>query len=84
ALPPADSQPLSKTEAGGCFVISRVENRDPAVLTYLRDLGLMPGRVLRVREVRALDGVVTTEDEDGVSQALGAPLARSILVRHRA
>jgi hypothetical protein len=42
----------------------------------------VPGRELRVREVRTLDGVVTAEDEDGVSHALGAPLARSILVRH--
>src|ERR687889_2914079 len=84
ALAPEDSRPLSGTEAGGRFVVSRVENRDPAVLTYLRGLGLVPGRALRVREVRALDGVVTAEDEDGVSHALGAPLARSILVRHRA
>src|SRR5215207_7851568 len=84
ALPPEDSRPLSGTEAGGRFIVSRVENRDPAVLTYLRGLGLVPGRALRVREVRALDGVVTAEDEDGVSHALGAPLARSILVRHRA
>jgi hypothetical protein len=28
-----------------------------------------------MREVRALDGVVTAEDEDGVSHALGAPCA---------
>ena len=83
ALPPEDSQPLSGTEAGGRFIVSRVENRDPAVLTYLRGLGLVPGRALRVREVRALDGVVTAEDEGGVSHVLGAPLARSILVRHR-
>jgi DtxR family Mn-dependent transcriptional regulator len=84
ALPPENSRPLSGAEAGGRFIVSRVENRDPAVLTYLRGLGLVPGRALRVREVRALDGVVTAEDEDGVSHALGAPLARSILVRHRA
>src|ERR671916_2354352 len=83
ALPPEDSRPLSGTAAGSRFVVTRVENRDPAVLTYLRGLGLVPGRALRVREVRALDGVVTAEDEDGVSHALGAPLARSILVRHR-
>jgi DtxR family Mn-dependent transcriptional regulator len=84
ALPPDDSRPLSGTEAGGRFVISRVENRDPEVLTYLSDLGLVPGRALRVREARALDGVVTVEDEEGGSHALGAPLARSILVRYRA
>jgi DtxR family transcriptional regulator, Mn-dependent transcriptional regulator len=83
-LPPEDSRPLSGTDAGGRVVVSRVENRDPAVLAYLRGCGLVPGRPLRVTEVRALDGVVTAEDEDGVSHALGAPLARSILVRLRA
>jgi DtxR family Mn-dependent transcriptional regulator len=30
ALPPEDSRPLSGTEAGGRFVVTRVENRDPA------------------------------------------------------
>src|ERR671911_1312119 len=83
ALAPEDSRPLSGMAAGGRVVLSRVENRDPAVLAYLRDCGLLPGRPLRVKEVRALDGVVTAEDEDGVSHALGAPLARSILVRRR-
>jgi hypothetical protein len=53
ALPPEDSRPLSSTEAGGRVVVSRVENRDPAVFTYLRDLGLMSGRALWMREVRA-------------------------------
>jgi hypothetical protein len=36
---------------------------------------------LVVREVRALDAVVTVEDEDGQAHALGEPLARSIFVR---
>jgi hypothetical protein len=31
--------------------------------------------------VRDLDGVVTVEDEDGESHALGAPLARAVFVR---
>jgi DtxR family transcriptional regulator, Mn-dependent transcriptional regulator len=39
---------------------------------------------LSVREVRALDGVVTVEDEDGGSHALGEFLARSISVRGEA
>jgi hypothetical protein len=37
--------------------------------------------VLEVKEVRAVDGVVTVEDEDGESHALGESLARSIFVR---
>ena len=51
------------------------------MLEYLGEHGLVPGRVLDVKEVRALDGVVTVEDEDGDSHALGEPLARSVFVR---
>jgi hypothetical protein len=32
---------------------------------------LIPGRLLKVEEIRALDDVVTVEDEDGTSHALG-------------
>jgi DtxR family transcriptional regulator, Mn-dependent transcriptional regulator len=41
----------------------------------------VPGRVLEVKEVRALDGVVTVEDEDGEPHVLGESLARSIFVQ---
>lgn len=37
---------------------------------------------MRVREVRALDGVVIVEDEEAEVYALGEPLARSIFVRN--
>ena len=49
------------------------------MLDYLGDRNLVPGRLLRDREVRALDGVVVVEDEE--AYALGEPLARSIFVR---
>ena len=38
--------------AGGRAVVSRVENRDSAVLAYLRGCWLLPGRPLLVKEVR--------------------------------
>jgi DtxR family transcriptional regulator, Mn-dependent transcriptional regulator len=41
----------------------------------------VPGRLLEVREVRTLDGVVVVEDEDGDAHALGESLARSIFVQ---
>lgn len=81
ALPAEDSRPLSEMEAGNRVVVSRIENRDPAVLSHLWERGLVPGCQLGVREVRGLDGVVTVEDDDGVSHALGAPVARSVFVR---
>ncbi len=50
------------------------------VLAYLGKHGLVPGRLLEVKEVRDLDGVVTVEDEDGTPHSLGKLLDTSILV----
>src|SRR5687767_128672 len=61
--------------------ISKVRDEDAAMLDYLGDRNLVPGRRLRVREVRVLDGVVVVEDEETEVYALGEPLARSIFVR---
>jgi DtxR family transcriptional regulator, Mn-dependent transcriptional regulator len=78
---PDDFRPLSESKAGQRVRISRVSDEDTPTLTYLWERGLVPGRALDVMEVRAVDGVVTVEDEDGGSHSVGAPLAGSILVR---
>jgi DtxR family Mn-dependent transcriptional regulator len=78
---PDDSRPLEATEAGERVCISRVNNRDVAILTYLGERELVPGSLLEVKEVRALDGVVTVEHEDGTTYSLGQALAGSIFVR---
>jgi DtxR family transcriptional regulator, Mn-dependent transcriptional regulator len=44
----------------------------------------VPGSLVEVKEVRALDGIVTVEDDDGESHSLGETLARSIFVRSAA
>ncbi len=84
-LAPDDSRSLGDAEAGERVVISRVSHGvgddDTPVLAHLGERGLVPGRELVVEEVRAVDGVVTVEDEDGVSHALGPALAASIFVR---
>ena len=77
---PDDSFPLSKAAPGQRVRISKVGD-DPSTLDYLGDRGLVPGRLLCVREVRDLDDVVTVEDEDGGAHALGEPLARAVYVR---
>ena len=81
-IAPDDSRPLSESEAGQRGRISRVSNEDTLTLTYLWERGLVPGKLLRIKEVRALDGVVTVEDEDGCLHSLGSPLAGSIFVRN--
>lgn len=75
-----EDKPLSESEPGSRVRISRVEHRNPSALAYLADRGLVPGKPLRVREVRALDGVVEVEDEKGNSHALGPTLAVSVFV----
>jgi len=80
-LEPDDSFPLSEASAGQRVCISKVSDDDASMLDHLGDHGLVPGRLLSVREVRELDGVVTVEDEDGGSHALGGPLARAVFVR---
>ena len=80
-LAPEDSYPLSEAKVGDRVRISRVAHEAALALAYLGERGLIPGRLLEVKEVRALDGVVTVEDEDGVGHSLGGPLTGSIFVR---
>ena len=76
-----DSFSLSAATAGQRVRIYRVVDEEAAKLAYLEEHGLMPGRLLEVKEVRALDGVVTVENEDGETRSFGGPLAGSIYVR---
>ena len=77
-----DSFTLSRAVAGQRLRISKVKDEDATMLDYFGDRNLVPGRRLRVREVRALDGVVIVEDEEAKVYILGEPLARSIFVRN--
>lgn len=78
---PDDSRPLSQSKAGGRVRISRVGHEDAPTLAYMREHGLVPGKPLHVKEVRAVDGVVTVQDGYGAVHSLGRPLAGSIFVR---
>ena len=80
-LEPDDSFPLSGAAAGRRVRIYKVSDESIPTLDYLGEHGLVPGRLLNVKEVRALDGVITVEDEDGDSHALGESLASSVFVR---
>jgi DtxR family Mn-dependent transcriptional regulator len=73
-----EERPLSESEPGSRVRVSRVEDRDNSALSYLADRGLIPGKPLLIKEVRALDGVVSVEDEEGNTHTLGHPLASSI------
>jgi DtxR family transcriptional regulator, Mn-dependent transcriptional regulator len=76
-----DSFPLAEATPGQRVRIYRVGDEEPARLAYLEELGLTPGRLLEVREVRVLDGVVVVEDEAVETRSIGGPLAGSVFVR---
>jgi DtxR family Mn-dependent transcriptional regulator len=79
--PEEGTVPLSEAAPGDTVRVARVGHQDAGQLAYLWEHELVPGRVLNVREVRALDGVVTVEDEGGDTLALGGSLAGAIFVR---
>jgi DtxR family Mn-dependent transcriptional regulator len=81
SLEPDDSFPLSAAIAGQRLRIYRVGADEAAKLAHLEEQGLTPGRLLEVKEVRALDEVVTVENEEGETRILGGPLAGSVFVR---
>src|SRR5215216_5725407 len=80
-LEPDDSFPLAAAAVGQQVRISRVGQRDAPTLAFLDERGLIPGRLAEIKEVRAVDGVVSVEDEDGELHSLGRALADSIFVR---
>jgi len=79
-MPPEDSFPLNLSREGARVEVARVALEDAAALSYLGERGLVPGSVVVVREVRAVDGVVTVEDEEGTTLSLGSSLADAIFV----
>ena len=80
-MPPEDSFPLNLSREGARVEVARVALEDAAALSYLGERGLVPRSVVVVREVRAVDGVVTVEDEEGTTLSLGSSLADAIFVR---
>ena len=82
SMEPDGSFPLPAAAVGQRVLIARVGEETTLLLTYLGERGLVPGRLLTVREARVLDGVITVEDEDGETFALGGPLAGTLFVRN--
>jgi len=80
-LVPEQSKPLSEAGAGQRVRIVKVSDESASILNYLGERGLVPGRILGVKEVRTLDDVVTVEDEGGGEHSLGESLARAIFVQ---
>ncbi|HEY2732722.1 MAG TPA: metal-dependent transcriptional regulator, partial [Polyangiales bacterium] len=71
---------LALIEPGSLVRVQRVGDRDPRQLRYLAELGITPGREIRVLEHAPFDGPISLRVGRAV-RAIGAGLARQILVR---
>jgi DtxR family Mn-dependent transcriptional regulator len=77
-----DTQKLGSLEAlpeGQEAVVRRVPDGDAGLLRYLDELGLVPGRRVRLRAVAPFDGPLTVEI-DGRESAISRDLAARISV----
>lgn len=67
--------PLTAASVGSSFRVLRVEDRDPAALRHLGELGLVPGRVVVLEERAPFGGPLWVRIDGGDRQAIGAALA---------
>ena len=65
---------------GSTFVVAEVADEDPALLTYLADLGLVPGAVVEVLKKAPFDGPLHMRIE-GHEYTLGEKVTRAVSVR---
>ncbi len=80
SLPRTPSTALVDVAAGKRFTVSRVLSQDPAVLSYVTEVGLGPGSELAVRGREPLGNLLTIEVE-GAPVAVSRELASLILGR---
>jgi DtxR family Mn-dependent transcriptional regulator len=71
--------PLDRLEVGQTARIAQVSDHDPALLRHLAQLGLTPGREIRLTERAPFGGPLTLE-MDGETRRLGPETAASVQV----
>ncbi len=76
-----DARPLSGVEPGAAVVVRHVRDREPAVLAYVAQLGLLPGATLQVRERLPFGGPLVL-DVNGSTQHVGLAVTDQVFVEH--
>jgi DtxR family transcriptional regulator, Mn-dependent transcriptional regulator len=71
-------EPLTAAVVGRPFRVQRVDDRDPAALRYLGELGLVPGRVVVLEERAPFGGPLWVRVDGGARHAIGPALAERV------
>jgi len=74
---PARATSLAELEPGRRATVSQVPDGDPALLRYLAELGLVPGRTVELVALAPFSGPITVRTEHG-EHAISRELALSI------
>lgn len=75
-------RPLADLAVGASADVMQVSDDDPALLRYLDDLDIRPGRAVRVVDRAPFGGPITLKI-GAVTRAVGPALAERVLVRPR-
>ncbi|MDH5362358.1 MAG: ferrous iron transport protein A, partial [Aigarchaeota archaeon] len=75
-----NAKPLLETSVGESVEVVKVEEESEDRLRYFEGLGILPGVILKIEEKAPFDGPITV-NIDGVTRAVGRPLAATIHVR---
>jgi DtxR family transcriptional regulator, Mn-dependent transcriptional regulator len=71
---------LWDASVGDCVEIARVSDRDPGLLGFLREIGLVPGAIVHVLSVSTYGGTLVIRVA-GREQVIGCDLARNVRTR---
>jgi DtxR family transcriptional regulator, Mn-dependent transcriptional regulator len=82
ALADDGSVALLALQRGDTAIFTRVSDSDPEMLRYLDDRGIRPGTAVSVRDAEPFGGALMIV-VDGEAHAIGAELARRMLVARR-
>jgi len=75
----AAGAPLTEAKPGKAHIVQRVSDADPALLTYLEELGLMPGAMVKVVRSAPFNGPLTLHIEDQ-EQVIGHEVTGNVFV----
>ena len=74
--------PLTEVEAGASVLVARVSDTNPTLLSYLEQLGLLPGAQVSVVACAPFNGPLTVE-VDGEEAVIGYEVATHVFVLHQ-
>jgi len=80
-MPAEETRPLASLRTDEAATVKRVSDKDPALLRYLQEIGIVPEKKVTVKSFSEFDGNLTLHVEGRKSNVvLGATITNQIFV----